>query len=376
MNTEQFIRDATRGLSRRKRVEAQAELRSHLHERTNQLILLGKPLPSAQAQAMQELGAPAQIARGLRRTEQVHPLLSAAALTALAGVLLWPVPYVLWERLTGEIYKSVSTTSSTAAELKERGYLPLAEAQRQLGEFGIQLLRENDTYLLRRAGLPDALLGQDKSYWCLPPLLPEQGHLTLGNLMKLPLFIEMSSLLNCMARADWPLKVSPVSISLGQQNLPLSWGAHSGMTNLLIQTYLPSLTSALKQLPPDVWQGVSNSEPLVMPLTTGNPNPTPPAQLNLAASTPVMALVKAQSWHYDGPKRTPLQTFKAALLWTNERGQLELPQPLDGPPLRLYTTRQAWLDAPQTENATLLLKLTVQPTDKIELTPLSAIRRD
>lgn len=375
MNTEQFIRNATRGLSRRKRAEAQAELRSHLHERTNQLILLGQPLPSAQAQAMQELGAPAQIARGLRRTEQVHPLLSAAALTALA-VLLWPVPYVLWERLTGEIYKSVGTTSGTAAELKESGYLPLAEAQRQLSEFGIQILQENDSYLLRRAGLPDALLGQDKSYRCLPPLLPEQGHLTLSNLMKLPLFIETSSLVNCMARANWPLNVSPISISLEQQNLPLSWGAQYGTTNLLTQAYLPSLTSALKQLPTDAWQGDSNPEPLVIPLTTGNPNPTPPTQLNLAANTPVLALVKAQSWHYDGPKRTPLPTFKAALLWTNERGQLELPQTLDGPSLRLYTTRQAWLSAPRTENATLLLKLTVHPTDKIELTPLSAIHRD
>lgn len=88
MNVETFIRSATRGLSRRKRAEAQAELRSHLHERTNQLILLGKPLPSAQAQAMQELGAPSEIARGLRRTEHVHPLLSATALTALAGVLV------------------------------------------------------------------------------------------------------------------------------------------------------------------------------------------------------------------------------------------------------------------------------------------------
>ncbi|WP_339095338.1 permease prefix domain 1-containing protein [Deinococcus sp. VB142] len=376
MNVETFIRNATRGLSRRKRAEAQAELRSHLHERTNQLILLGKPLPSAQAQAMQELGAPGEIARGLRRTEHVHPLLSAGALTALAGVLLWPAPYVLWERLTGEIYKSVGTISGTATELKENGYLPLAEVQRQLGEFGIQLLQENDSYLLRRAGLPDAPLGQDKSYRCLPPLLPEQGHLTLNNLMKLPLFIETSSLVNCMARANWPLNVSPISISLEQQNLPLSWGAQYGTTNLLTQAYLPSLTSALKQLPTNAWQGDSNPEPLVIPFTTGNPNPTPPAQLNLAANTPVLALVKAQSWHHDGSRRTPLPTFKAALLWTNARGQLELPQPLDGPPLQLYSTRQAWLDASRTENATVLLKLTAHPTAKIELTPLSTTRRD
>ena len=54
---DRFVKAATRGLSRGKRAEAQAELRSHLHERTQQLILAGKPLPSAQAQAMQELGA-------------------------------------------------------------------------------------------------------------------------------------------------------------------------------------------------------------------------------------------------------------------------------------------------------------------------------
>ena len=84
---DRFVKAATRGLSRGKRAEAQAELRSHLHERTQQLILAGKPLPSAQAQAMQELGAPAQIARGLRRTHHLPDVVGTLALMTMAGTV-------------------------------------------------------------------------------------------------------------------------------------------------------------------------------------------------------------------------------------------------------------------------------------------------
>ncbi len=137
MNTEQFIRDATRGLSRRKRAEAQTELRSHLHERTNQLILLGKSLPSAQAQAIQELGAPGEIARGLRRVEHVHPLLSAAVLTAIAGVLLGFPAVDAWQSWRNN--EDPRRIARSEAQLRQEGLTSLPEARDQLQKSGIDL---------------------------------------------------------------------------------------------------------------------------------------------------------------------------------------------------------------------------------------------
>ncbi|MFC3831497.1 MULTISPECIES: permease prefix domain 1-containing protein [Deinococcus] len=62
---EQFLRGATRGLGRRARLAAQAELRSHLHERVQALRLEGMTEATASAQAMRELGHAGAIRRSL-----------------------------------------------------------------------------------------------------------------------------------------------------------------------------------------------------------------------------------------------------------------------------------------------------------------------
>ncbi|PTA67881.1 permease prefix domain 1-containing protein [Deinococcus arcticus] len=84
---ERFVRAATRGLRGQARRDAQAELRSHIHERAAQLqLILGATAEAdARAQAMRELGAPAHIARGLRRT---HWRWSAGMGVLVASVLL------------------------------------------------------------------------------------------------------------------------------------------------------------------------------------------------------------------------------------------------------------------------------------------------
>lgn len=57
---ERFVRTATRGLRGQARRDAQAELRSHIHERATQLqLILGATAEAdARAQAMRELGPP------------------------------------------------------------------------------------------------------------------------------------------------------------------------------------------------------------------------------------------------------------------------------------------------------------------------------
>ncbi|PNY81846.1 permease prefix domain 1-containing protein [Deinococcus koreensis] len=87
MNAEErFVRAATRGLARRARLDAQAELRSHLHERVQQLRLEGVPGAQASAQAMQELGHSATIRRSLWGA---HPPLHLLWWTGLVILTLW-----------------------------------------------------------------------------------------------------------------------------------------------------------------------------------------------------------------------------------------------------------------------------------------------
>lgn len=84
---QQYVRRATRGLSGKARQETQTELLDHITERTRQLTLTGLSPEQARAQAMQELGAPATVARSLRR-EQGFTTAAQLALGTLVGLSL------------------------------------------------------------------------------------------------------------------------------------------------------------------------------------------------------------------------------------------------------------------------------------------------
>ncbi|MCD0168780.1 permease prefix domain 1-containing protein [Deinococcus sp. 23YEL01] len=84
---QQYVRRATRGLRGRVRQETQTELLDHITERTRQLTLAGLSPEQAREQAMQELGAPATVARSLRR-EQGFTTAAQLALGTLIGLTL------------------------------------------------------------------------------------------------------------------------------------------------------------------------------------------------------------------------------------------------------------------------------------------------
>ena len=78
---ERFIRSATRGLRGTVRAEVQSELRSHLHERLQDLRLSGCTEQEARQQALRELGSPLTVRRSLWVTHPPLYLLGWAALT-------------------------------------------------------------------------------------------------------------------------------------------------------------------------------------------------------------------------------------------------------------------------------------------------------
>ncbi len=88
---ESYLKRATGGLPRRARAEAQAELRSHVHERAHELQQSGSSPEAAELRAVQELGEARTVARSLQRSHHVHPVLSALALGILVTGAAWPV---------------------------------------------------------------------------------------------------------------------------------------------------------------------------------------------------------------------------------------------------------------------------------------------
>ncbi|WP_295818786.1 permease prefix domain 1-containing protein [uncultured Deinococcus sp.] len=103
-SVDRFLRDATRGLGRRARLAAQAELRSHLHERVQALRLEGMTEATASAQAMRELGEAGAIRRSLWGA---HPPLH----------LLWWGSLGIGVLLTALYFRDVQVFSSPFPEI-------------------------------------------------------------------------------------------------------------------------------------------------------------------------------------------------------------------------------------------------------------------
>ncbi|MDV6373425.1 permease prefix domain 1-containing protein [Deinococcus arenicola] len=206
---ERFLNSATRGLIKNARLAAQAELRSHLHERVQQLVLAGEPEEGARVQAIRELGPAPIIARSLRRGEHVHPALSALALTGLAALLLLPLPTLFSAQFAEQWLAGVGATTATVAELRAYGAVTLPEARRQLRPLEIGLIRKDGRYVLTHAGLPNAELGGQGAGFCSSPTYSQGQDTPTFPLLPLPrhFYISMPELLSCAAESGWPLDI-------------------------------------------------------------------------------------------------------------------------------------------------------------------------
>lgn len=84
-NHENYVREATKGLRGAVRRNTQAELRSHLHERTWQYLLLGYTQAEAERKALIDIGDVRSIRRSLN---QVHTPLPSTFLFAIATLII------------------------------------------------------------------------------------------------------------------------------------------------------------------------------------------------------------------------------------------------------------------------------------------------
>ncbi|QFP77483.1 permease prefix domain 1-containing protein [Deinococcus sp. AJ005] len=383
---ERFLNAATRGLSRKLCLAAQAELRSHLHERVQQLVMAGESEEGARVQAMRELGPAPAIARSLRRGEQVHPALSFLALGALAALLLLPLPTLF----SAQWLAGAGSSTASVAEMRAEGAMTVTEARRQLHPLGIGLTRKYGSYVLTHAGLPDAELGQGGSVMCYGPYYSDNQNTPTLPFSRTPrdFYISMPSILSCASLAGWPLDIRVGQIFLDEKPFPpmgdenFTYDTREATLGLL---YAPAIAASLRQLPREVWFADMEFQtlPTIWPLYSDSPTRT--VKLPIPAGTPVLVLVKSWNWVNQIPARnTPNPpAFRTFVNVADQAGQIKLPVDLAFPSklgegrnktIQLHTSLATWETAPPDQNAAILLPLTERISDPVRLEPLKPLQ--
>lgn len=87
--TEQYVRQATRGLWGRARRELQVELEGHIAERCQEFRLAGLSAEEAERQTLRELGAPVQVSGGMLDVHVAPALGKAGVLSALLATAVF-----------------------------------------------------------------------------------------------------------------------------------------------------------------------------------------------------------------------------------------------------------------------------------------------
>ncbi|MBZ9713219.1 permease prefix domain 1-containing protein [Deinococcus multiflagellatus] len=244
---ERFVRAATRGLRGQARRDAQAELRSHIHERAAQLqLILGATAEAdARAQAMRELGAPAHIARGLRRT---HWRWSAGMGVLAASVLLTSWVANAYSRGQEDVTRLVnrvlfpsaqwvdpcqgrsaclaiySDGPLTAQEIKSYGIMPFSEARGFLKGLGVQ------THGL----FQKTLVMPGEAALSAKPFTVEVGRLGHAGVKRG--YLNVAEALAEGARQGWPLQVDGVTLGVRVAGRPIAPDTQLGLRT--IEAYL------------------------------------------------------------------------------------------------------------------------------------------
>ncbi|MCD0175242.1 hypothetical protein IHN32_04685 [Deinococcus sp. 14RED07] len=373
---QQYVRRATRGLSGKARQETQTELLDHITERTRQLTLTGLNPEQARTQAMQELGPAPTVARSLRAGKHVHPALSAAALLALATLLLWPVPELLYARTD----PFNSTTTQPIRELRAAGYLTVREANSQLKPYGIQLRHYGESWELRNAGLPIAKTELNQSWACQGPTTSSAADQPRYLLSGMPTvaYVNPSALLACMGEAGWPLQVRGEQVSLQGKEFPLAW-SKGQLTSL----YARQVEKSVSQLPQAVWR-----TPPHYPLNLWNgaliwPWATTTTDLRRvtvkSSGQNAVLLIRADVQHtmtYPTERTYKAPIFVSIATPVDEQGNTQIPRSIKTPGqsaptnINLMNSVKDWYSAPISSRPAILVALPDRTDAPVDLTPL------
>lgn len=369
---QQYVRNATRGLRGKERQETQTELLDHITERTRQLTLTGLNPEQARTQAMQELGAPATVARSLCRTQHVHPALSAAALLALATLLLWPVP----ELLNPQATYSGGDTSESVSELRAQGYLTVRETNTQLKPYGIQLKYRGESWELRHADLPIAKTELNQSWVCQGPTTSSAADQPRYWLTDTPSvrYVNPARLLACMSEAGWPLELDGQQVKLQGKAFPDAW-----TREIATMFYVPQLTRSLGHLPRHLWSSPTapfpQNEPSVLAYSDYSSEITWSARHVKTTAQNVGLLVRFQLNGTSWPEKRKYSAsmFFSFTLPVGDQGQVNLPirvpHGMKFADLTLKSNMNDWLRADSSTFPAILVALPDRTDAPVDLTP-------
>ncbi len=127
---DRYIRQATKGLTRKVRLDRAAELRTHLLERTKKYILEGFSAEEAEYLAVEHMGPVAEP----RDTRKLAVWLSAALLLAFVSLAVWreflpdSVAHASWMRLEPNSLDSMTNVKVRLGESARYVYLSMVEA--------------------------------------------------------------------------------------------------------------------------------------------------------------------------------------------------------------------------------------------------------
>ena len=200
---ETYLKRATHGLPRRSRAEAQAELRSHVHERAHELRQSGSSPEAAELRAVQELGEARTVARSLQRSHHVHPLLSTLVLSILVVAVAWLAGTGAANLRGEQLDRLGNRVGLLVGGIDQRwpGLLDWDEYQRTMSNLGVQISGRGLKAQLRLAGQPSVPVAESTR--------PSQilMYERLSNWRLGADLYDLNATMDALVQAGWPVKV-------------------------------------------------------------------------------------------------------------------------------------------------------------------------
>ncbi|QLG13271.1 hypothetical protein HLB42_20260 (plasmid) [Deinococcus sp. D7000] len=174
--TEQYVRQATRGLWGRARRELRTELEGHIAERCQEFRLAGLSATEAERQTLRELGAPVQVSRGMLDVYTAPALGKAGVLSALLATAVFSaLPQGLAQ---------VQSIYGHAENAGPSSYLEFGQLKEALEKAGGQLNGPADSATVTIPGAPRAGYPLNTAQWPGSTLLQDgKTFLNLGTLL-------------------------------------------------------------------------------------------------------------------------------------------------------------------------------------------------
>ncbi|OLV16158.1 permease prefix domain 1-containing protein [Deinococcus marmoris] len=155
--TEQYVRQATRGLWGRAQRELRTELEGHIAERCQEFRLSGLSAAEAERQTLRELGAPVQVSRGMLDVYTAPALGKAGVLSALLATAVFSALPQGLAQVTS-IYGSFPMTGPTS-------YLDFEQLKAAIEKAGGQVDGSASNAIIALPGAVVGMNGLSESDW-------------------------------------------------------------------------------------------------------------------------------------------------------------------------------------------------------------------